>query len=85
LKERDLNSLLILILLFLTLVLYSIMPPTQRKLGFSQLRVGIFVFLGLAVLGFLILNSTGDLNPFEKKIHLKAQFPPLTDCVKAEK
>lgn len=50
------------------------MPPTQRKLGFSQLRVGLFVLLGLVVLGFLILNSTGDLNPFEKKLHLKARF-----------
>ncbi len=50
------------------------MPPTKRNLGFSQLRVGIFVLLGLAVLGFLILNATGDFNPFEKKLHLKARF-----------
>jgi phospholipid/cholesterol/gamma-HCH transport system substrate-binding protein len=49
------------------------MPPTQ-KLGFSQLRVGIFVFSGLAVLGFLILNSTGNFNPFEKKFRLRAHF-----------
>ncbi len=51
------------------------MPTTQTKLGFSQLRVGIFVLLGLVVLGFLVLNSTGELNPFEKKIRLKARFP----------
>ncbi len=50
------------------------MPPTERKLGFSQLRVGIFVLFGLAVLAFLILNSTGDFNPFEKKLRLKARF-----------
>jgi phospholipid/cholesterol/gamma-HCH transport system substrate-binding protein len=50
------------------------MPPTQKNLGFSQLRVGIFVLLGLFVLGFLILNATGDFNPFEKKLHLKARF-----------
>lgn len=50
------------------------MPPTQRNLGFSQLRVGIFVLAGLAVLGFLIINATGDFNPFEKKLHLKARF-----------
>ncbi|MDQ3179240.1 MAG: MlaD family protein [Acidobacteriota bacterium] len=50
------------------------MPPTERKLGFSQLRVGIFVLFGLAVLGFLILNATGDFNPFEKKLLLKARF-----------
>ena len=49
------------------------MPPTQ-KLGFSQLRVGIFVLFGLAVLGFLILNATGDFNPFEKKLRLRARF-----------
>lgn len=50
------------------------MPPTQRNLGFSQLRVGIFVLFGLAVLAFLILNATGDFNPFEKKFRLKAHF-----------
>lgn len=50
------------------------MPPTQRNLGFSQLRVGIFVLFGLAVLGFLILNATGDFNPFEKKLRVKARF-----------
>lgn len=33
------------------------------------------MLLGLLVLGFLILNSTGELNPFEKKMRLKAQFP----------
>lgn len=49
------------------------MPPTQ-KLGFSQLRVGIFVFFGLAVLAFFILNSTGEFNPFEKKMRLRAHF-----------
>lgn len=49
------------------------MPPTQ-KTGFSQLRVGIFVFFGLAVLAFLILNASGSFNPFEKKTRLKAQF-----------
>ncbi len=50
------------------------MPPTSRNLGFSQLRVGIFVLFGLAVLAFLILNATGDFNPFEKKLHLRARF-----------
>jgi len=49
------------------------MPPTQ-KLGYSQLRVGIFVLFGLAILGFLILNATGDFNPFEKKFRLRAHF-----------
>ena len=50
------------------------MPPTERKLGFSQLRVGIFVLAGLVVLAFLVLNATGEFNPFEKQITLKARF-----------
>lgn len=49
------------------------MPQTQ-SITMSQLRVGIFVLFGLLVLAFLILNSTGDFNPFEKKLRLKARF-----------
>ncbi len=51
------------------------MASTRNKMSFSKLRVGMFVLFGLAVLAFLILNSTGDFNPFEKKLHLKAHFP----------
>jgi phospholipid/cholesterol/gamma-HCH transport system substrate-binding protein len=47
---------------------------TRKTLTFSKLRVGIFVLIGLAVLGFLIMNSSGDFNPFEKKMRLKARF-----------
>jgi len=50
------------------------MPPSKKALSFSQLRVGIFVLFGLAVLAFLIMNSSGDFNPFEKKMRLKARF-----------
>lgn len=50
------------------------MATSKNKLTFSQLRVGIFVLFGLLVLAFLILNSTGDFNPFEKKLRLKARF-----------
>ena len=32
------------------------------------------MLVGLAVLAFLILNATGDFNPFEKKLRLKARF-----------
>ena len=32
------------------------------------------MLLGLAVLAFLILNSSGDFNPFAKKMHLRAKF-----------
>lgn len=47
---------------------------TRKTLTFSKLRVGIFVLIGLVVLGFLILNSSGDFNPFERKMRLKARF-----------
>ncbi|HMT09390.1 MAG TPA: MlaD family protein [Pyrinomonadaceae bacterium] len=50
------------------------MPRTNQNLGLSQLRVGIFVFAALLVLGFLIINSSGDFNPFEKKLRLRARF-----------
>jgi phospholipid/cholesterol/gamma-HCH transport system substrate-binding protein len=50
------------------------MAGKTRNLGLSQLRVGIFVLFGLLVLGFLIINSTGDFNPFRKELRLKARF-----------
>jgi phospholipid/cholesterol/gamma-HCH transport system substrate-binding protein len=50
------------------------MVETRKTLTFSKLRVGVFMLMGLAVLGFLILNSSGDFNPFEKKMRLKARF-----------
>lgn len=50
------------------------MPKSQKNRSLSQLRVGIFVLVALGVLGFLILNSSGDFNPFEKKFPLKARF-----------
>lgn len=50
------------------------MASTQKNLSISQLRVGLFVFAGLLVLVFLILNSSGDFNPFKRKMTLKARF-----------
>lgn len=50
------------------------MSKSTRNITFSQVRVGIFTLFGLGVLAFLILNSTGDFNPFEKKLKLKARF-----------
>lgn len=32
------------------------------------------MLVALLILGFLILNSSGDFNPFEKKLRLKARF-----------
>ena len=51
------------------------MPPSKKTVGLSELRVGLFVLAGLGILTFLILNATGDFNPFKKKLHLKARFP----------
>lgn len=50
------------------------MPKSRKNLSIGQLRVGIFVFAALLILGFLILNSTGDINPFERRMSLKARF-----------
>ena len=35
------------------------------------------MFAALVVTGFLILNSSGDFNPFEKKMRLKARLRQL--------
>ncbi len=50
------------------------MPRSNQKLRFSELRVGIFMLAALVVTGFLILNSSGSFNPFEKKMKLKIRF-----------
>lgn len=50
------------------------MPRRQQKLTFSELRVGIFMLVALVITGFLILNSSGNFNPFEKKMRLKSRF-----------
>ena len=38
------------------------------------MRVGIFVLIAIAVLIFLVLNASGDINPFSRKLHLRARF-----------
>jgi len=50
------------------------MPKSNKNLSFAQLRVGVFVLAALAILGFFILNATGEFNPFEEKLVLKARF-----------
>ena len=50
------------------------MPPSKKNVSLSQLRVGIFVLLAIGVLIFLVLNASGDINPFSRKLHLKARF-----------
>jgi phospholipid/cholesterol/gamma-HCH transport system substrate-binding protein len=50
------------------------MPPAKKTIGLSELRVGLLIVFSIAVLIFLILNATGDINPFARKLHLRAQF-----------
>lgn len=50
------------------------MPRRQQKLTLSDLRVGIFMLAAILLTGFLILNSSGSFNPFEKKTRLRARF-----------
>jgi phospholipid/cholesterol/gamma-HCH transport system substrate-binding protein len=50
------------------------MPPSKKTIGLSELRVGLFVVIAIAILIFLILNASGDINPFARKLHLRARF-----------
>lgn len=50
------------------------MPRTTKTVSLRELRVGIFILGSIAILIFLILNASGDINPFSKKLHLKARF-----------
>jgi phospholipid/cholesterol/gamma-HCH transport system substrate-binding protein len=50
------------------------MPSSKQSVSLGQLRVGIFVLVAIAVLIFLVLNASGDINPFSRKLHLKARF-----------
>lgn len=50
------------------------MPSSKKSVSLGQLRVGIFVLIAIAVLVFLVLNASGDINPFSRKLHLKARF-----------
>jgi phospholipid/cholesterol/gamma-HCH transport system substrate-binding protein len=50
------------------------MPKSRKSVGLSELRVGILVFVSIIILVLLILNASGDINPFAKKLHLRARF-----------
>src|SRR6476660_4164269 len=50
------------------------MPRASATIILSQVRVGIFVLFAIVVLVFLVLNASGDINPFSRKLHLKARF-----------
>src|SRR5512132_2682744 len=50
------------------------MPRSRTTISLSQIRVGLFVLFAIIVLIFLVLNASGDINPFSKKLHLRARF-----------
>src|SRR5437660_527779 len=50
------------------------MPRRQKKITLSELRVGIFMLIALLVTAFLILNSSGNFNPFQQKMRLRSRF-----------
>jgi phospholipid/cholesterol/gamma-HCH transport system substrate-binding protein len=50
------------------------MPRSRTSISLSQVRVGIFVLVAIVVLIFLVLNASGDINPFSRKLRLRARF-----------
>jgi phospholipid/cholesterol/gamma-HCH transport system substrate-binding protein len=50
------------------------MPPSKKRVGVREVRVGLLVVVAIGVLIFLILNASGDISPFSRKIHLRAHF-----------
>src|SRR5258708_7675918 len=54
--------------------LLNAMPRSKKTVSLSELRVGLLVLVSISVLIFLVLNASGDINPFSRKLHLKARF-----------
>ena len=44
------------------------MPGVKKSARLRDLRVGLFVVGAIGVLIFLILNASGDISPFSKKL-----------------
>lgn len=50
------------------------MSPAKKNTSFRDVRVGLFIVIAIVVLIVLILNASGDISPFSRKMHVKAQF-----------
>lgn len=50
------------------------MPPKKQTTGIREARVGLLIVVAVGLLIFLILNASGDISPFAKKIDLRARF-----------
>jgi phospholipid/cholesterol/gamma-HCH transport system substrate-binding protein len=50
------------------------MPTAKKPVGIREVRVGLLIVVAIGVLIFLILNASGDISPFSRKIKLRARF-----------
>jgi len=50
------------------------MPTARKRVGIREVRVGLLVVVAIGVLIFLILNASGDISPFSRKVRLRARF-----------
>ncbi|HZT58278.1 MAG TPA: MlaD family protein [Pyrinomonadaceae bacterium] len=50
------------------------MPTSKKGVGLREVRVGLLVIVAIAVLIFLVLNASGDISPFTRKVQLRARF-----------
>ena len=50
------------------------MPAAKKRVGIREVRVGLLVVVAVGVLIFMILNASGDISPFSRKIHLRTRF-----------
>ena len=60
------------------------MPPSKKTVSWRELRVGLLVLGSIAILVFLILNASGDINR-SAKLHLKARFADANGLRKVRK
>jgi phospholipid/cholesterol/gamma-HCH transport system substrate-binding protein len=51
------------------------MSPARKQTGLRDVRVGLLILVSLTVLILLLLNASGDISPFSRKLNLKARFP----------
>jgi phospholipid/cholesterol/gamma-HCH transport system substrate-binding protein len=50
------------------------MPAAKKPVGIREVRVGLLVVVAVGVLIFMILNASGDISPFSRKLHLRTRF-----------
>jgi hypothetical protein len=48
------------------------MPSSKKSVSLGQLRVGIFVLAAIAILIFLVLNASGDIQSLQSQASLES-------------